>query len=91
MKKQGWLFLIFIIFLLCPPCRFSHAAAAQNAVYVVRMNDKAMIEKDGVAAASSLRCKTSLYTAKWDKHTKNRADGKTLTFPISENLNWIQY
>ncbi len=47
MKKQGWLFLIFIIFLLCPPCRFSHAAAAQNAVYVVRMNDKAMIEKDG--------------------------------------------
>lgn len=91
MKKQGWLFLIFIIFLLCPPCRFSHAAAAQNAVYVVRMNDKAMIEKDGVATASSLRRKTSLYTAKWDKHTKNRADGKTLTFPISENLNWIQY
>lgn len=91
MKKQGWLFLIFIIFLLCPPCRFSHAAAAQNAVYVVRMNDKAMIEKDGVAAASSLRRKISLYTAKWDKHTKNRADGKTLTFPISENLNWTQY
>lgn len=91
MKKQGWIFLIVIVAFLCPQCRFSHAAAAQNAVYVVRMNDKAMIEKDGVAAASSLRRKTSLYTAKWDKHTKNQAEGKTLTFPVSENLDWTQY